>query len=385
MLGFRLPFSSDGSSLDALGPRRVASVFRSQCLWLSFSLGLISAVGCGARSELRGAEPCPRDGEVLECVGVCGEGITTCIDGFWSPCDIPPRDEECIDICGTGLRHCEEEQWGRCIVPPTSASCENDCGTGIRTCESRVWSECQVEPLTQICSFGCGDGEETCADNEWGPCDATRPLPPILTATIRDFLDTHPDFEPLNEGPELGIVADRLDAEGKPVYAGGSFGTHTTTGPEYFDQWYRDVPAVNQATTIELQLRESPRMEDFYVYEDHTFFPIDGELLGNQNRSHNYHFTLEGVATFYYREGQVFRFIGDDDVWVFINGHLVIDLGGTHQELEAEVDLDDVADEIGIEPDNEYSLHIFFAERHTIDSNFTIETSIANLGQCPAE
>jgi fibro-slime domain-containing protein len=196
-------------------------------------------------------------------------------------------------------------------------------------------------------------------------------------------LDTHPDFEAEGRGPEPGIVASRLNADGKPVYAGAASGTNTTAGREYFDQWYRDVPSVNQSTTIDLQLQASPRMEDFYVYEDHSFFPIDGELLGNQGRLHNFHFTLEGVATFYYREGQVFRFIGDDDVWVFINDHLVIDLGGTHQELKAEVELDEVAKEIGIEPNNEYSLHIFFAERHTLDSNFTIETSIANLGQCP--
>jgi fibro-slime domain-containing protein len=105
--------------------------------------------------------------------------------------------------------------------------------------------------------------------------------------------------------------------------------------------------------------------------------------LGNEGYPHNYHFTLEAEATFVYRPGQVFAFDGDDDIWVFINGALVIDLGGLHQSLRSDVDLDSVAGAIGLVPGGEYELKIFFAERHTVESNFVIETSIANLGECP--
>jgi fibro-slime domain-containing protein len=181
---------------------------------------------------------------------------------------------------------------------------------------------------------------------------------------------------------DFGIVENVLGPDGKPVYAGG-MGTLTTTGGANFDQWYRDVPGVNESTEVSLPLVPVGGESEFYVYEDRNFFPIDDQLLGNEFNPHNYHFTLEAVADFVYREGQVFSFDGDDDIWVFINRQLVIDIGGLHESLQKTVLLDDVAGEIGLVPGGQYQLHIFFAERHTIESNFVIETSITGLGACP--
>ena len=74
-------------------------------------------------------------------------------------------------------------------------------------------------------------------------------------------------------------------------------------------------------------------------------------------------------------EGGSFSFRGDDDLWIYINGKLAIDLGGVHGAESKTVNLDDYAQELGIEPGNSYSFDLFFAERHRTQSNFKFQTT----------
>jgi fibro-slime domain-containing protein len=288
----------------------------------------------------------------------------------------------CADSCGAGMQTCEGGFWSTCQVPVATRSCSDGCGTGEDRCENDAWQGCVVPLVQRDCHSVCGAGHETCRAGEWGACDAPLPKPPKLTALVRDFSPlTHPDFEAAyTTGLDLGIVKDTLGPDDKPVYASLSR-TKSTSGAQNFDKWYHD-DAVNLSTPVELQLLPAADEAGAFEYDDQTFFPIDDMLLGNEGRAYNYHFTLEAQTVFEYRGGEVFSFTGDDDMWVFINRRLAIDLGGLHPKLSAQVNLDEIAGAFGLNPGTIYPLHFFFAERHTTASTFRLHTTIAEPGSC---
>lgn len=76
---------------------------------------------------------------------------------------------------------------------------------------------------------------------------------------------------------------------------------------------------------------------------------------------------------FTYDKGAKFNFKGHDDVWVFIDNELVVDLGGIHDIGAKNVDLDTLSLIEGMS----YTLDFFYAERHCCASNFVLSTSIA--------
>lgn len=193
-----------------------------------------------------------------------------------------------------------------------------------------------------------------------------------IVGIVRDFRGSHPDFQNDDHccGVVEGIVESELGSDQKPVYAGSS---EATTTEANFDEWYRTDPDVNKPYWLFLNLEPNAGV---YTFHSDSFFPLDGTGWGDEGRSHNYHFTTEIHTKFRYEGGEVFRFTGDDDVFVYINGHLVIDIGGVHGATSAEVDLDEVASAIGISTGNQYDLDLFQAERRTTESNFRIDTTL---------
>ena len=97
-------------------------------------------------------------------------------------------------------------------------------------------------------------------------------------------------------------------------------------------------------------------------------------MLAQPNGGHNFAFTTEFHTTFTYlaANNDTFGFTGDDDVFVFINKTLAIDLGGVHGAESASVSLNS----LGLADGKDYALDVFQAERHTTQSNFTITTSL---------
>lgn len=216
----------------------------------------------------------------------------------------------------------------------------------------------------------------------------------VMTAVVRDFRGAdetggHPDFETFEgKQPTKGLVSASLGEGGKPVYAsmceaspdsGACPYGQMTTSKVAFDAWYRTTAGTNRAYVLDMHFAANGA--GVYTFQSNAFFPLDGAGFensgGGKRRQHNYHFTTEVHARFLYSGGERFSFTGDDDLWVFINGRLAIDLGGLHPQTSATLDLDSAASALGIVKGQEYALELFHAERHTTASNFRVDTTLA--------
>jgi fibro-slime domain-containing protein len=292
-----------------------------------------SGDGCDAECRLEEGYFCPAPGAACA-RAVCGngaiEGLEQCDDGNVRPfdgCDPFCRNEPrcmggvCEAICGDGV-----------ILPGGTEACDDGntaAGDGCSpTCTVEPGFTCRREPL---------------------PLPARIRLPTVY----RDFRGvsqagspTHPDFDARSgSGITFDMTRTTLDAEGRPVFSGAVVGGSGSLSAADFAEWYRDGPK----NRVVLDFLELTRMgaTSSYGFDSSAFFPLDGRGWNapgspapeSYPQPHNYSFTTEARTWFVFQGDERLEFRGDDDVWVFVDGYLCLDVGGLHPPEMAIMDL----------------------------------------------
>jgi fibro-slime domain-containing protein len=194
----------------------------------------------------------------------------------------------------------------------------------------------------------------------------------VLRVLMRDFATfKHPDFGgPKDPQNAPGLVDVTLGQGRKP--------TRTSAYPQVavkLDDWYATIPGVNTAYVVDFWLEP---VGQSFVLDSSRFFPLDGVKSAESKQNdddgqpRNFGFTTELHTSFRYAGGEIFTFRGDDDVFVFVDGKLVVDIGGVHGPTEGTV----MIDRLGLTKDSVYTLDLFQAERNPTGSNFRIETTL---------
>lgn len=189
------------------------------------------------------------------------------------------------------------------------------------------------------------------------------------------FLGDSIDLKQDSQLHSPGVQA--FDACAIEIFDQAGLSSTTSTGgissAATFDQWFSDVLGTN--LSVPYQIPMVLGADGLYrMGTSGAFYPIDNLLFGNEGAIHNYFFTYTFQASFTYTacSNQYFNLRGSDDLWLFINDQLVIDLGGVLTGTNQIIELD----RLGLTDGETYPMNFFYTNRQSTLSEFDLETNI---------
>lgn len=383
--------------------------------------------GCSDSCTLEAGWSCPFPG--LRCeAAACGDGILAgkeqCDFGAMPPagcnaetCTVDPAyacdAASChLTVCGDGVAEgtegCDDanHDWGDGCTPDckrepdcSGASCTTLCGDGLLLPGN----------TTEVCDDGnLAEGDGCAADCTVEPGFVCAPAGaakgdlalPIIYRDMIQRMDVggHPNFEvspmpmPMLVTGMVGPLGAPLDMDGKPAYAATPTTDTTnasngwTTNATDFGSWFRDS-SYSKTVLDTLTLTETPVGSGTFVFATTQFFPLDGRGWNDtpiNGSAHNYSFTSELHYWFQWAGGEALTFFGDDDVWVYVNKKLAVDIGGIHGPITQSVTLDDATNTalgLGLVQGSVYEIAVFQAERHVTGSQYELTLKGFDIGR----
>ncbi len=349
---------------------------------------------------------------VIEGTERCDDGNNKAYDGCSADCQLEPScpNGACVAVCGDGL-----------VFDWAGEACDDGNTLNGDGCSST----CTVEQ-----GYKCTNAAQASPATVDVPVVYRDMLYRSTTyqgaGDAKALVYGHPDFQYyVGSTPSLNLVKSTL-TNGIPVFNNttGSGQSGTTNGPMLtsaadFTDWYADgivnpdgaTPPLTQSRNVRIDghdIRMTLR-NGAYIFDSNCdppygsgtydasnncssttggFFPIDG--LGwnsptgaNQNQTyqgHNFSFTTQFRYYFTYdataaasMTPPTLVFSGDDDVWVFLNNTLTVDLGGTHGRQAGTLTLNTAtAAALNLVDQHVYEVDLFNAERYTPGSNFRL-------------